>query len=99
MLNREAVINILKKSKDMLQSRYGVTALYLYGSFSRDKASDTSDVDVLIEAPRKHKKYKNYLDMKYLLQKSFNREVDLVYWDSLNPVIKEEIKGETIKIE
>ena len=99
MLNREAVIKVLKKNRDMFKNKYGVTAMYLYGSFSKDRASETSDVDVLIEAPRQYKKYKNYLEMKYLLQRSFKREVDLVYVDSLNPVIKEEIEEETIKIE
>lgn len=99
MLNKEMVIKVLRKNKEVFESQYGVTALYLYGSFSRGKASDTSDVDVLIETPRRFKKFRNYLEMKRLLQKSFNREVDLVYWDSLNPVIKEEIKEETIRIE
>jgi uncharacterized protein len=99
MLNRESVIDTLKRNKKMFQSRYGVTALYLYGSFSRNTASVTSDVDVLLEAPREYKKYKSYLEMKNFLQKELDREVDLVYMDSLNPVIKEEIKGETIRIE
>jgi predicted nucleotidyltransferase len=99
MLNKEAVIKILKKNRAMLRDKYGITGLYLYGSFSRDKASDTSDVDVLVTAPRQHKKYKNYREMKHYLQQAFNREVDLVYRDSLNPVIAEEIKKETIKIE
>ncbi len=83
----------------MFRDKYGVTALYLYGSFSRDRASDTSDVDVLVEAPRQYKKYKNYREMKHYLQQALNREVDLVYRDSLNPLIAEEIKEETIKIE
>lgn len=99
MLNREQVIKVLKSNKAMFKNKYGVTALYLYGSFSKDKATDSSDVDLLVEVPRKYKKYKNYREMKYLLQGIFNREVDLVYWDSLNPVVKEEIKEETIAIE
>ncbi len=97
--NKDAVIKILKKNKDLFYNKYGVTALYLYGSFSKGKVSGKSDVDLLVDMPRKHKKYKNYREMKNFLQKIFNREVDLVYMDSLNPVIKEEIKGEKIKIE
>jgi len=99
MLNREQVIKVLKSNKDMFQDKYGVTDLYLYGSFSKDNASEHSDVDLLVKVPRKFKKYKNYREMKYFLQEIFNREVDLVYWDSLNPVVKEEIKEETIAIE
>ena len=99
MLNRKDVIKVLKRNKDMFQDKYGVTAMYLYGSFSKDNASDSSDVELLVKVPRKYKKYKNYREMKYLLQDIFKREVDLVYWDSLNPVIKEEIKTETIEIE
>jgi predicted nucleotidyltransferase len=63
-LNRESVIDVLKKNKDMFQDKYGVTAMYLYGSFSKNDASDSSDVDLLVEVPRKYKKYKNYLEMK-----------------------------------
>lgn len=99
MLNREAVIKILKKNKNMFHDKYGVNAMYLYGSFSTNRASSKSDVDLLVEIPRKYKKYKNYLELKKFLQESFKRDVDLVYMDSLNPVIREEIKGETIKIE
>ena len=99
MLTRQAVIQILKKNKELLQDKYGVTALYLYGSFSRDRASDSSDVDIMVDVPRRFKKFKNYREMKYYLEQSLNREVDLVYMDSMNPVIKEEIKEETIKIE
>lgn len=99
MLDRNAVLEILKRNKNVLQKNYGVTAIYLYGSFSKNRASATSDVDVLVDVPRKHKKYKSHLEMMRLLQDAFQRNVDLVYLDSLNPVIKEEIKGETIKIE
>lgn len=99
MLNKEAVIDTLQRNKRIFREKYGIQNLYLYGSFARNNASNESDVDVLIDAPRKYKKYKNYLEMKYLLQKELNREVDLVYIDSLNPVIKEEIKEESIKIE
>jgi predicted nucleotidyltransferase len=73
--------------------------MYLYGSFSKDKASSHSDIDLLVKAQREYKKYKNYLEMKRFLQQIFNREVDLVYYDSLNPVIKEDIKEELIEIE
>jgi predicted nucleotidyltransferase len=99
MLNKEAVIDTLRRNRGIFREKYGILELYLYGSFARNNASNESDVDVLLDAPRKYKKYKNYLEMKYFLQKEFNREVDLVYMDSLNPLIKEEIKEETIKIE
>jgi predicted nucleotidyltransferase len=99
MLDREQVIKVLRINKNMFQDKYGVTDLYLYGSFSRNKAADDSDVDLLVKVPRKYKKYRNYLEMKNFLQGAFKRKVDLVYWDSLNPVIKAEIEKETIKIE
>ena len=82
----------------MFREKYGITALYLYGSFSKDAATDSSDIDLMIDVPRKYKKYKNYREMKYFLQEIFKREVDLVYRDSLNPDIKEEIEEETLEI-
>lgn len=99
MLNREDVISTLGRNKEFLRKKFGVVALYLYGSFATGGATESSDVDILVDIPREFKKFKNYLDLKRFLKSNLDREVDVVYMDSINPVIEEEIQNEKIKIE
>ena len=47
-MNRADVIARLKAAEPALRAR-GVAALYLYGSYARDEASEDSDIDVLVE--------------------------------------------------
>jgi len=43
-MNRESLINFLKVNRTIIKS-YGVTYLALFGSFARDEAKATSDLD------------------------------------------------------
>ncbi len=47
-MNREYLINFLKKNLTTIKS-YGVTSLALFGSYARDEAKNTSDLDLLVE--------------------------------------------------
>lgn len=48
-MRRDEALNILKVSMPDLKTRFGVTALHLFGSTARDEATGSSDVDVLVE--------------------------------------------------
>ena len=48
-MNRDEVLNVLRAHKPILSQRFGVTELALFGSFARDQATDTSDVDILVQ--------------------------------------------------
>jgi len=43
------IIEHLKAKKDEFRLRYGITTLGLYGSYARDEANETSDVDIFYE--------------------------------------------------
>ncbi len=40
------VITFLKNKKDEFYAKYGITTLGLYGSYARDEATNSSDVDI-----------------------------------------------------
>lgn len=46
-MNRQRVLDLLRRSKPELQARFGVARLTLFGPTARDTASNGSDVDVL----------------------------------------------------
>lgn len=46
-MNRQRVLDLLRRSKPELQARFGATWLALFGPIARDTASSGSDADVL----------------------------------------------------
>ena len=47
-MTKNEVLRLLRTHKPSLATRFGVTALALFGSFARDQATDRSDVDILV---------------------------------------------------
>ncbi|MEH6451371.1 MAG: nucleotidyltransferase family protein, partial [Oleispira sp.] len=48
-MNRNQTLNILSRCKPILQERYKLTALALFGSTARDSATEKSDIDILVD--------------------------------------------------
>ena len=47
-MNKEEIINIIKKNKGQLNSQFGVTKIGLFGSYARGQADKSSDIDIII---------------------------------------------------
>ena len=92
-------ISILKSEKPRLTSKYAVQDLYLYGSYARNKATQDSDIDIAVRLPKEKKSFRLYISLKDELTKTLGAEIDLVFIDSMNPIIKYNFKKEAIKIE
>ncbi len=64
--------------------KYQIPAVYLFGSYARNEATDASDVDILID--REGSAIRSMFDMGGLydeLQSSIGKDVDLVTLQSL----------------
>ncbi|MFM6283097.1 MAG: nucleotidyltransferase family protein, partial [Dolichospermum sp.] len=84
-MNRENLINLLKENLTTIKS-YGVTSLALFGSFARDEAKSTSDLDLLVEFQGKVT-FDQYMDLKFFLEDNLGLSVDLVTKKMLKPQI------------
>ena len=51
-MKRDEVLKILADHRDELRQQFGVKSLALFGSVARDEATETSDVDLLVEFER-----------------------------------------------
>ncbi len=83
---------IRKKILPTLQ-RYDVTRAAIFGSFARGQSSKRSDIDLLIE----FKGEKSLLDLaglKIALQELLKTKVDVLTYNSLNPLLKDRILSE-----
>ena len=72
-------IDEIKKRVYPVAEKYGLRAVYVFGSYARNEATDDSDVDILID--RTGSSIKGMFDMGNLyhdLRESIEREIDLV---------------------
>jgi predicted nucleotidyltransferase len=96
MAKPQKIKTIAKISVPILKKN-GVVKAGIFGSAARKKLKKTSDIDFLI----KFKRGKSLLDLvrlKHRLEDKLKREVDLVTYGSIHPLLKERIMNEEIKI-
>lgn len=67
--------------------RYGVIKADLFGSIARGEATEKSDVDLLIELPKKASLF-DYIGLKQDLEDALGRSVDLVEYAAIKPRLK-----------
>lgn len=96
-MNRSQTIELLRRSKAALASRYGVTQLALFGSLARDAAHNDSDVDVLVsfDGPATSQRY---FGVQFYLEDLLGRPVDLVTEKALRAELRPFIEKEAIRV-
>ncbi len=89
----EQILEIIEAHREKIRG-FGVRRLGLFGSAARSEATETSDLDFLVEM--EHKTFDAYMDLKEYLEQLFGCKVDLVMKDALKPRLREPILKETI---
>lgn len=87
-----------KKSISKILVESGVERAALFGSFARGDATKDSDIDLLIEFKGKKKSLLDLAALKMKLQEDLGRNVDLVTYNSLHPLLRERILSEQVII-
>ena len=93
--DRQQILRTLKTHREKIQA-LGALRLGLFGSHARGEATDSSDLDFLVEFAPGAKSFDNYMDLKALLEELFGRRVDLVLSTVIKPRIRDKILQETI---
>jgi hypothetical protein len=75
----------------------GVSSLAIFGSFARDEAGPDSDVDVLVEFADRPT-FRSYLDLRFLLEDTLGRSVDLVIRGDVKARIRPRVEKEAIRV-
>jgi predicted nucleotidyltransferase len=96
-MTKNEILNYLKNHKDELSKSYLIEKLALFGSFARDDAKSSSDVDIAIKTPLAD--YFELYNLKERLQNAFGRGVDIIRLrDKMNPALKKRIEKEAIYV-
>ena len=67
-----------------------VKKVYLFGSYARGEANENSDVDLIVDIDDEDKRMSlfDFIKLKLGIEKSLNKEVDLVETDLFFPRVK-----------
>jgi predicted nucleotidyltransferase len=92
MLQREYILDKLQAHKSILIEKYSVKTLGLFGSYSRNDAHESSDIDLLVEfsAPIGIE----FVDLADELENLLHHKVDLVSSRAIGPQYWELIKDD-----
>lgn len=97
MKDFEEFKKLLQEHKDELESEYGVTEIGVFGSYSKRKETNTSDLDVLIDF-KKAVDLLTFIHLKNYLSDLLKINVDLVMKKALKPKIGKRILKEVVYI-
>jgi uncharacterized protein len=88
MVSQVEILAILSENLDKWKEMYGVQRIGLFGSYSRGEEKDSSDIDLIVEFSTSHLSFDNYMDLKFFLEDTFQKPVDLVIINDIKPALK-----------
>ena len=91
----EEIKKLLVQQKSLLQERYKVKELGIFGSYVRQEQTETSDLDVLVEFSEIPSLLK-FINLENYLSDNLGVKVDLVHKSGLKPRLGERILAEVI---
>jgi predicted nucleotidyltransferase len=99
MLSREDILTYLTANKPLFQKRFHLLKLGLFGSFAREEANESSDLDILIELePGTPEIFELKQELRLTMEQQFNRRVDICREKAILPVFKSMILSEVIYV-
>ncbi len=94
-MNRNEIIDFLKKNKSFLQERFDVSRIGLFGSYATGTNTIDSDIDIIVSMPSDFDKF---YDLKDFLETNLNHEVDLGLEKNMRVLIREQVEKEVIYV-
>ena len=90
---RQEILDVLTVNDQAIKN-LGVRRIGLFGSFARNEGRSRSDLDFLVELEKPT--FDNFMNLAFLLEKLFGRQVDLVTPDGLSKHLRPYIEKEVI---
>ncbi len=86
-------ISDIKKIVIPILKSYGVKRAAFFGSLVRGGLKEDSDIDILIKF-KGNKSLLDLIDLKFKLENALGRNVDVLTYDSIHPLLKNKILKE-----
>ena len=95
---RDRVLALLRANRSCLADRYGVRELAVFGSVARGEATETSDVDLIVEFDPDRITLRSFLDFTDDLEALLHRRVDVVSLPKLTPRLRAHVEAEALRV-
>jgi hypothetical protein len=96
MLSREEVLEKLRKQKPILEKKYSLKMLGLFGSYARNEQKNTSDIDLIVDFNKPIGI--DFVIMAEEIEENFNLKVDLVSKNAIKDRYYKEFEKEIIYV-
>lgn len=98
MTTKENILSILKANKPKL-SKFGVSAIGLFGSYLRNEQSSKSDIDLLIDFEPEKESFDNYMAVYEIFELLFKTEkIEVVTKNGLSKYIGPKILNDVVYV-
>lgn len=96
-MDRDQVLSLLKTHKPLLEQRFGVISIALFGSTIRGEAFLNSDVDILVnfEGPTTSERY---FGVQFYLEGLLCSSIDLVTDKALRPELRPYVENDAVYV-
>jgi predicted nucleotidyltransferase len=96
-VKREEILRILATFRQRRQDEFGIVRLGVFGSVARDRATEASDVDVVVELGEPD--LLALVGVKQELEELLHLPTDVVrYREEMNPYLKRRIEQEAVYV-
>ena len=95
--SREEVLAALRELKPRLQQEFGIASLKLFGSFARDEAQLTSDIDLIVEYHTEPTSWGNFGEGPFL-EDTLGRSVDIAVGKNLRDHVRPNAERDAIDV-
>lgn len=92
------IIEHIGEHKKILEERYKVKNIYIFGSIARGDFSSKSDIDVLVDFSSSDIGLFQFVELKEYLEFIVGRKIDLVTREALSDWMKEEVEKDSIRV-
>jgi predicted nucleotidyltransferase len=91
-------IKKLQDNKQILEKRFGVKEVAIFGSYVKNTQHKHSDIDILVSLKQSHVNFDNYMELKFYLAKIIGRKIDLILKDSIREELKPAILNSAVYV-
>jgi len=98
-MHKKDIISYLKELNKELKIKYGINRLGIYGSYARDEAKKSSDLDIFYERDSSIRVSGfDLLRIPETIEKDLHIKVDFVDLKYMNPIVKHYAKKDFIYV-
>lgn len=85
-ISKKAIIEKMKENKNKLKEK-GVKRIGIFGSYAKEKQTEKSDIDFLVEF--ENISADNFFGLLFLLERLFKKKIDLIEIKNLRNELKD----------